>query len=153
MFRIFAVLAFTVAALGAAIQFTPLKEQVATVFTSSNTSYTRCTSALNRAYPNHDWTLNSAVAQSYNLDDDTDTDYIFKLVSSSTCGTVGCVFQICLNHGSETKLLPFNMAGQKLTPKGTRTAGMRDLQLTTSDTINLNWNGTRYTITQTTDVK
>lgn len=89
------------------------------------------------------------VIERTDLTGDTIADYVVEMVSDSTCGTAGCLFELCIkNDLGEVTHVPFGYAARSIRPLDTISAGMRDIEVNSDGTIRLSWNGSRYDLVQ-----
>lgn len=71
-------------------------------------------------------------------------DVIIKNVNEEYCGSVGCVFEICLVDDSEVELISFSYAGERLEVLDSLSNNMHDLLLEGNNDTRLTWDYSRY---------
>lgn len=123
-----------------AISFTPIGANVASVIGATDSRSTACIAEAAKQHPN--LTLDTVDVIKADLNDDGTDDRVLKLTDSASCGTSGCIHEICLLEGSTVTVVTFGYAANTLTVLGTKTNGLYDLAL--NDTIHLSWDGERY---------
>ncbi len=124
----------------AAFSFTPMGANVASVIGAGDSTGSACFSQVTALHPNA--ARGESTITKTDLNDDGTDDRIIKLTDAASCGTNGCIHELCVRTGSATELVTFGYAANDLVVLGTKTNGMYDLTL--NSTVNLTWDGERY---------
>ncbi len=134
---------FTLLAL-AAFSFTPLSANIASVIGASDRLSTAC---IEQITTEGDTSSKSAYTiEKADLNDDGADDRIITFTDEASCGTNGCIHEVCLSQGSAVTRIPFGYAATSLTVLSSKTNNMYDLTL--NDSITLSWDGERYALSE-----
>lgn len=133
---------FGLALLGyGAFSYAPLSASVANVISALDTHGAACLNEVVKLHQNA--TAVESILTKADLNDDGTDDRIIKLIDEGSCGTSGCIHELCIRQqGNSVELIPFGYAANDITVTGTKTNGFYDLRL--NSTINLSWDGNRY---------
>lgn len=78
------------------------------------------------------------------LNNDGLSDFIVRLKSDATCGSAGCLYELCIQNKESVQQVPFGFAGKTIEPTFELTNGMKDIVINDDDRMRLVWDGTRY---------
>lgn len=128
-----------------AFSFTPIGANVASVIGAGDQLGNACLEAINidsaGAVPR-----DASEILKTDLNDDGTDDRVITLTNPESCGTNGCIHEMCLTRGSSVERIQFGYAANTLTVLSTKTNGMYDLNL--DNRITLNWDGERYALSE-----
>lgn len=145
--RILLLIAFVFTATLTTLTLTPTGSQVATLIVAETDAYQQCLDSLASHYPElqqlEERENLHVLRRQLEVTNNT-PDLIFQLTDAKTCGTTGCIYELCLRDQSASRLVPFSLAGQKLEVLESSNNGMYDLRLTTTDQLRLEWDGEHY---------
>jgi hypothetical protein len=128
----------------AAFSFTPLGSSLASVITTRDSLTAACLEAITTSLnddAHHTYTIDKK-----DLNDDDADDRIVTFTDGASCGTNGCIHEICLTQGSAVTRIPFGYAANRLTVDNSKTNNMYDITL--NERITLGWDGERYVPTE-----
>lgn len=145
--KYYALIGVTVCALGLTYVTVRDTDSMVALSLMSDTAQQQCLAQIKDAYttvPSIDF-----ITTEMHLDGDATTDHLIMLDSMDTCGSAGCLYEICISKGQGGGVthIPFGYAAQDITSLNTLTNGMRDLRINDDDTLILTWDGTQYTLT------
>ncbi len=87
-----------------------------------------------------------AVTQAH-LNTDTQPDAIVQYMQGPSCGSAGCVFELCVWDDAQGYIhVPFGLAAKELTVREVVNNGMKDLML--NQELTMTWDGTKYVLDQ-----
>lgn len=126
--------------------YMPIGDQLAAAIMARDPLLRQCQALIASAYKLEPDDIDFETITS-DLNADDQYEYLLRLNNKSTCGTTGCIYEICrTNGGGEVSHLRFGFSGTTLTPLDTYTQGMRDLNL--NNTTILRWTGDSYDLGQ-----
>jgi len=64
----------------------------------------------------------------------------------ASCGSAGCVHEICISDNNTFTHIPFGYAAKTIATAQTQTSGMFDLILNNDKKLKMTWDGTRYVL-------
>jgi hypothetical protein len=128
----------------AAFSFTPIGANVASVIEASDSRGAACLAEIMKL--NGSATAITADITRADFNDDGTDDRVIRLTDDTSCGTNGCITEICLAKNTGVELLPFGYATNALHVLETRSNGYYDI--TINENVTLSWDGTHYTPTE-----
>lgn len=129
----------------AVVTFTSLSGSggLATVITKENSPEAACIKAVNQ----RDGSMldsSAYTSKRTRINNDKEKDVILRNTTDAFCGSVGCVYEICLVEGTTVELIPFSYATQDLHVLDSITNTMHDIELRGKSDARLVWYYTRY---------
>jgi hypothetical protein len=126
----------------AAFTFTPAGSNLASIIASGDSATKQCLALLKEQYPSSSSDVSTTVSSDIN--GDGSDDRIVRLSDDASCGTNGCITEICLvvNGSNDVELLPFAYATNNLEVLTTKTDNFYDIKI--NDSIIVSWDGTHY---------
>lgn len=116
-------------------------EQFALIAMSSD-RFQECLQTIRLSYPEvgrGDLTISPA-----HLNNDTTIDTIVELVHESTCGSAGCVFELCVSDDGRYKHHEFGFVAETITAQDALSNGMHDIIINNDSSLRLVWDGRQY---------
>ncbi len=115
----------------------------ASVIFSEDTSLKRCLQEIEGNAQNK--SIDTYKIQRIAVNADERKDIIVQNTDTDACGSVGCIYEICLvNFEGEITRIPFGFAAQTITVSQTINNGMHDIILNGNGTTLLQWDGEIY---------
>ena len=115
---------------------------LASVITGVNTSVEECLTEI--ALSKKNGVIESYEVVRERIDTDSTKDIIIQDTSADACGSVGCIYEICLVSDGEVTRNPFGFAAEDFIVMDTITNNRHDIQLQGKSTLNFKWDGDRY---------
>lgn len=145
--KYFTLVGVTVCALGLAYVTVTDTDSMLALTLMSNVKE-QCTEQIKETY--NDAATMEFITMQTHLNDDALTDHLVTVDGPGTCGSAGCIHELCIskNQGGGVTHIPFGYAALDITVLNTLTNGMRDLQVNNDDALILTWDGTQYSLTR-----
>ena len=124
--------------------FTSDTRNIASVIFSQDTTLTDCLQDI--ALSKQNKSIDTYRVQREPVNVDSQADIIIQDTSANACGSVGCIYDICLVDKGESNRIPFGFAAQTLTITDSISEGMHDiiLEFNEKEKTLLQWDGERY---------
>lgn len=90
--------------------------------------------------------LSSFAVTEISLNNDHNTDALVRFEDGDSCGSAGCVHELCISDGGGYTHIPFGFAAKQITAEETTTNGMKDLILNNDKTLRMNWDEGAYVL-------
>ncbi len=124
----------------AAFSYTPIGVSVANVITATSNIHGACFDQVAKLHTNANRTESTSIKA--DLNDDGSDDHIITLTDTASCGTSGCITELCIADNGTATLIPFGYATNEVRVLETRNANYFDLMI--NEAITVSFDGTRY---------
>lgn len=111
----------------------------------ANTDLKSCETYIKKLHP--EVLFSDLQFQKTDLDANTYDDYIVKIDTEATCGTTGCIHELCIgNQNSTSTNSIFGYSAHSVAARDVMNNGMKDIELNEKiGPVILTWSGTEYT--------